>query len=252
MTDRSLHIHRQQGSPQRSSLLTATGIALLLVTPTGFLIKNNPTVRHYEMNMLTSLQSAPAAPHTASSLLAQAFSPMVMVPVIAMLIIYVSWRSKDLSETLKTIMTAAAPISIVFIVKLLVNRARPSTTLGSQTADPSFPSGHVACAVAVSALFLLAMRAANSDLPQTPNTALHITEAAGNKTASWMNTVIITILVLIPIVVAISRLILGVHYPSDVLTSLILCPLLSASAYRINWVSERTIASVFRSLHSNP
>jgi membrane-associated phospholipid phosphatase len=44
--------------------------------------------------------------------------------------------------------------------------------------------------------------------------------------------------VLLPIVVAASRLILGVHYPTDVLTSLVLGSLVSASAYCLSAPEE--------------
>lgn len=211
-------------------LLIAALAALIAVVPLGLMLKHSASDYAAEMVMLAEIQRAPTWLVAVSRVCAAVYAPMVMGPVMAVLVGVVLWRSRNVRAAVCAALVAALPLAVTFAVKLIVRRNRPATPLGALAHDPSFPSGHVATAVALSALLLAIIHMWASERG-----------ARGIRLSSrgqWAAKILIVVLVLLPIVVAASRLILGVHYPTDVLTSLVLGSLVSASAYCLSAPEE--------------
>lgn len=116
-------------------------------------------------------------------------------------------------------------VMLTLLVKHLVNRVRPISFFRIPESGPSFPSGHtlgVTC-LAFALGFLLWRSAASRGL-----------KAMG-----------ISALILAVPLVALSRLMLGVHYPTDVLGSIVLgtawmCALIALRCAIERWLSRRT------------
>lgn len=111
-------------------------------------------------------------------------------------------------------LVTAAPWAASRLVKELVGRERPDLgvldhVLIDHPASASFPSGHTAFAAALAATLVLAL---------PPGGRRRIAVAVG---------------ALLVLAVAWSRVALGVHHPSDVLTSMILMPLLALCTARL-------------------
>ncbi len=116
--------------------------------------------------------------------------------------------------------TLVATSLVVFGVKLAVGRARPCFALGGVKAlcfapptDPSFPSGHAAGAFAFSA-FLATLVLASSTPRRTKAFAVLALAAVATG-------------------IAISRVYLGVHFPTDVAAGAVLGTLLGHAGARI-------------------
>jgi undecaprenyl-diphosphatase len=100
------------------------------------------------------------------------------------------------------IVATAGGILLDLVLKNFFNRPRPSVfTWGTNAISSSFPSGHaMSAAIVYSTVAYLAAR-------------LH--------RRAWARWVVMTLAVIVIILISISRLYLGVHYPSDVLAGLI-------------------------------
>ena len=224
------NLRRRAARPAIRRLLIATLAALIVVVPLGLMLKHSASDYAAEMAMLAEIQRAPTWLVAASQGIATIYAPLVMGPVMAVFVGALLWRSRNMQAAVCAALVAALPLAVTFAVKLIVRRNRPATPLGALAHDPSFPSGHVATAVALSALLLVIMRMRASACA-----------ACGTESSSrgrWAAKILIVVLVLLPLVVAASRLILGVHYPTDVLTSLVLGSLISASAYCLSAPEE--------------
>ncbi|EWS80891.1 phosphatase PAP2 family protein [Brachybacterium phenoliresistens] len=111
-------------------------------------------------------------------------------------------------------LVAGVPWAASRLVKELVRRERPDLgvldhVLIDHPASASFPSGHTAFAAALATTLVLAL---------PPGGRRRIAVAAG---------------ALLVLAVAWSRMALGVHHPSDVLTSMILMPVLALCTARL-------------------
>ena len=112
---------------------------------------------------------------------------------------------------IRDIVVSATPILYVTGIKWVVERPRPVTSIGSGLlpGDPSFPSGHTAAAVIVSVMMILTVRnwarKRFSDAEWDRMRVFHRRSAIGA--------------VALVFVVACSRLLLGLHFPTDVITS---------------------------------
>lgn len=108
------------------------------------------------------------------------------------------WR-----ESLFLAVVLAGEVTIFVCTTFVIDRDRPNVThLDSAPPTSSFPSGHTAASVALYAgLALIAWHAANR---------------------GWLRTLATAGAILIPVLVALSRLYRGMHYPSDVLAGALL------------------------------
>ncbi|EGL14676.1 PAP2 family protein [Gardnerella vaginalis 315-A] len=93
----------------------------------------------------------------------------------------------------------------IFAIKFIVHRPRPFIGVKVKLPpDPSFPSGHTAAAVAICAMILMILYVSNKSLLKLG--------------------LIISIVVVV--IVALSRLVVAAHFPTDVITSAIMYPIL--------------------------
>jgi membrane-associated phospholipid phosphatase len=106
-------------------------------------------------------------------------------------------RLKRWREALFLAVTVIGEVTIFVSTTLLVDRARPPVRhLDSAPPTSSFPSGHTAASVALyGGLAVLAWRLG---------------------AAAWLRTVATVLAVLVPVLVALSRMYRGMHYPTDV------------------------------------
>ncbi|GAA3762695.1 phosphatase PAP2 family protein [Microbacterium kribbense] len=131
--------------------------------------------------------------------------------VVAALIVARTWRA-----ALRAAVLLAVPWGIAEAMKYAVQRPRPDIRALTRTIPPdtftsSFPSGHAAFAAALTCAVILCLTA--------PRTATR--------------TAVIVIGALFTLAVAWSRVYLGVHYPTDVLASIILIPAIAIPLDRI-------------------
>jgi undecaprenyl-diphosphatase len=112
-------------------------------------------------------------------------------------------RLKRWREPLFLAVTVIGEVTIFVSTTLLVDRDRPPVRhLDSAPPTSSFPSGHTAASVALyGGLAVLAWRIG---------------------TALWLRTAAVVLAVVVPVLVALSRLYRGMHYPSDVAGGLLL------------------------------
>ena len=114
--------------------------------------------------------------------------------------------SRSVATTVRYALTMAVPLCFALITKIVVARPRPITAIGVGSRDWSFPSGHTACSVVVTLGIISAIRLWSGRRPS------HRSFAAARLA-----------LLLVPLATAYSRLVVGAHFPSDVLTSLVIC-----------------------------
>lgn len=193
----------------------ASGLCFLIPIM-GILLKKSKTDVVYETYLLTIFHSAPAPVVTISSALALVFSPVVCVLAISVITLVMRKRGSSWRFVLSRVLTSGLPLIYIFLVKIVVNRPRPVIPGVVKPADPSFPSGHVAAAICVLSLILLGSRRLFRNM------------------FAWCG------VGLIAACVALSRLVLGVHFVSDVAVSLLVCPLLIAA---LKPVTERMVGA---------
>ncbi|WP_417374468.1 phosphatase PAP2 family protein [Glutamicibacter protophormiae] len=131
--------------------------------------------------------------------------------MVAGLVITGTWRG-----ALRAGVLLAVPWGIAEVLKYAVQRPRPdlgalSTTIAPDTFTFSFPSGHAAFAAALVCAIILCLSA-----PRTRARA-----------------VVIVIGAVFVLVIAWSRVYLGVHYPTDVIASMIVVPAVAIPLDRI-------------------
>ena len=120
---------------------------------------------------------------------------VIAVGLVAFVLLRV--RLKRWREPLFLAVTVIGEVTIFVSTTLLVDRDRPPVRhLDSAPPTSSFPSGHTAASVALyGALAVLAWRLG---------------------AAAWLRAVATTLAVLVPVLVAASRMYRGMHYPTDV------------------------------------
>lgn len=211
---------RLLGMRMKSKAVYAVSVAVLLcaLTPlVGFLLRESSLVIAGETRVLVALSAAPQAVKAVSAACAMLFSTLGCTAVMVVLAIVEYRRVRSVGVVARELVIALGPIVYITAVKWVVVRPRPVTSVGSAylPGDPSFPSGHTAAAVAVATMLVLMLR--------------HVADrrllAAGA--------------VALVLVVACSRLVLGVHFPSDVMTSMIVCPAISFALWTLLGAPQR-------------
>lgn len=224
------------------SVITVTILVCCIVPLIGFLLCNSHTFVSYETHLLVRLSSRPQWLYDCSAIFAFLFSTGGCVLLLAS-IACVDFRFvRSIRTVLGDVVVAASPIVYVTGIKWLVERPRPVTALHSNLlpTDPSFPSGHTAGAVIVATMIILTVRnAAHCRMRGIEELRRHMglvpayhrnSGTAGSIEAVYTKRAMVTGTILV-VAVALSRLLLGLHFPTDVLTSALVCPLISYTVW---------------------
>ncbi len=210
-------------------------VALAIVE--GLILRSNTADHVAEMRLILAADARWAAFVPAAHTIAVCFSAVVAVPVIVVLLGVIWAVTRSAGQMLRGLAMAALPMAVVGLIKTIVDRPRPSTVRGALMPDPSFPSGHTACSVVVVSLALFALQVIDVRIKDSRGLADTAPQSSRSSRSPlvWrvLRTVLTVILVVVPFVVALSRVIYGVHYPTDVCTSLVLTPVLVWCVYRL-------------------
>lgn len=124
-------------------------------------------------------------------------SSNVLFPLTAVTTIVLLYQ-KHRNEALLLTVSVISSVCAIYVIKMLVNRSRPSLWDAEWYWGSSFPSGHTLAVTAYATAVLLCLSRVRPDLRILPS-------------------IVATMWVLL---VAISRLVLGVHWPTDVLVAI--------------------------------
>lgn len=213
------------------AVVAATAILCCIVPMIGIALRNSTVATTRETNVLQALSAWPEYLHDCSTALAYLFSTVGCVALVAVLAVIDLRIIGDGRIVFHDVVVSATPIVYVTGVKCLVERPRPITAIGSGLlpGDPSFPSGHTAAAVIVSVMMILTVR--NLARKRFPDTG-------ASKRRVLLRRAVIGAVALV-VAVACSRLLLGLHYPTDVMVSAIICPLISYAAWCVWRINAR-------------
>lgn len=140
-----------------------------------------------------------------SKILAIIFSTKCCIVILFILCIISYFLKRNWRITLTQLVISLLPMVYIFAIKFIVHRPRPFIGVKVKLPpDPSFPSGHTAAAVAICAMILMILYVSNKSLLKIG--------------------LIISIVVVV--IVALSRLVVAAHFPTDVITSAIMYPIL--------------------------
>lgn len=140
-----------------------------------------------------------------SKILAIIFSTKCCIVILFILCIISYYLKRNWRITLTQLVISLLPMVYIFAIKFIVHRPRPFIGVKVKLPpDPSFPSGHTAAAVAICAMSIMILYVSNKSLLKIG--------------------LIISIVVIV--IVALSRLVVAAHFPTDVITSAIMYPIL--------------------------
>lgn len=206
-----------------SAVVIATAILCSIVPMIGIALRNSAIATSRETNILQALATSSGFLHDCSAAFAYLFSTAGCIAIVAVLAVVDLRITSDKRIVLRDVVVSAAPILYVTTVKWVVERPRPITSVGSGLlpGDPSFPSGHTAAAVIVSVMMILVVR--NVARKRFP-------DGQTDKRRVFLRRAVLGAVMLV-FVVACSRLLLGLHYPTDVIISATICPLISYAVW---------------------
>ena len=181
-------------------------LAAVAAMAMGSWLKRQRALTAAEQGIVARIMHAPSAVTFMAHVFQLLFLPPVVVVMLLVLLAVVLHISRSVATTVRYALTMAVPLCFALITKIVVARPRPITAIGVGSRDWSFPSGHTACSVVVTLSIISAIRLWSDRRPS------HRSFAAARLA-----------LLLLPLATAYSRLVVGAHFPSDVLTSLVIC-----------------------------
>lgn len=221
-------MHMKNGSIARTAaVVIATTILCGIVPMIGVALRDSAIATMRETNILQALAALPEGLRDCSTILAYLFSTVGCIAIVAALAAVDLRITGSRRVVIRDVAVSVAPILYVTGVKWLVERPRPITSVGNGLlpGDPSFPSGHTAAAVIVSVMMILTVRNfARKCFPDGED------DGRANRRRVFLRRTIIGAVALV-VAVACSRLLLGLHYPTDVIISATICPLISYAVW---------------------
>lgn len=189
-----------------------TFILAIIVPFLGKAILISSKERAYEATIVAWFHnSVPSVILSLSKIFAIVFSTKGCLAILFLLAVISLFVSKSWKVTFIQLLISLLPMIYIFAVKFAVHRPRPYIGLNIQLPhDPSFPSGHTSAAVAVCVMAML---------------IIYVTKPSLIRIGLLFSSIIV-------VIVAISRLVVAAHFPTDVLTAAIMYPLLSITILR--------------------
>lgn len=168
--------------------------------------------RTYESSIVSWFhKSVPSVILSISKILALVFSTKGCIAILVLLAALSLFINKNWKMTIIQLLISLLPMIYIFAVKFAVNRPRPYIGLNIKLPpDPSFPSGHTSAAVAVCFMAML---------------ILYINKPSSVQFGLLFSAILV-------VIVAVSRIIVAAHFPTDVLAAAIIYPLLSVTILR--------------------
>ena len=206
-----------------TAVVTATAILCCIVPMIGIALRDSTIAMARETSVLLTLAAWPEYLQDCSMVLAYLFSTIGCIVLVAILAAIDLRITVSRRTVFRDVVVSAAPIVYVTSVKWLVERPRPITAIGSGLlpGDPSFPSGHTAASVIVSVMMILTVR--NLARKRFP-------DGETSQRRVLLRRAVLGAVALV-FAVACSRLLLGLHYPTDVMVSATICPLISYAVW---------------------
>lgn len=168
--------------------------------------------RTYESSIVSWFhKSVPSVILSISKILALVFSTKGYIAILVLLAALSLFINKNWKMTIIQLLISLLPMIYIFAVKFAVNRPRPYIGLNIKLpTNPSFPSGHTSAAVAVCVMAML---------------ILYINKPSSIQFGLLFSAILV-------VIVAVSRIIVAAHFPTDVLAAAIIYPLLSVTILR--------------------
>lgn len=178
-------------------------VVVLVVVVLARLMAGSPSWNHTELGVDQAFSRHHVAALNAVALaIAWIFSPIHGLILIALVCVGVWWRVRDPLVSLTFALVVFGGWLSSELIKIVVHRARPdfhllAHPLSFETSFDSFPSGHTCLATALAVGFIFLLRGRRSQRVAVVLGALFV------------------------VVVALSRLYIGAHYPTDIIGSVV-------------------------------
>lgn len=192
-------------------LYSITFLLAIFVPIIGKLLLVKQEEREFETSIVSFFHNnSPSFILSASKVIAILFSTKCCIAILVLLALLSLYLHKNYKTTIVQLLISLLPMAYVFAIKFIVHRQRPNLVT-ELPPDPSFPSGHTAAAVAILTMIMLMVYL---------------------KKPLFIHFELL-ISAIVVIIVALSRLVVAAHFPTDVLTSAIIYPLLSTTIFYI-------------------
>jgi membrane-associated phospholipid phosphatase len=190
--------NRRTGTTRFLEIEIATAVIVLVVTA-GIVIASVPVWSTAEFTLVRAMNSAHSAPLDALALTINRFSPPIAATIIAVAAGGIAAVTRSVIRSAHFVVLVALPWLGSDVIKLIVARPRPDGALLTHKliseSSFSYPSGHTAFFASLGIALVVLAR---------------------GKT---YRPAIITLVSVVVVGVGLSRVYLGVHYPTDVVAS---------------------------------
>lgn len=214
--------------PGAIAIVVVAALFAIVVPFVGRFLAQNPDQSAWEVDLLRDFATAPDWAWSVSSMVAIVFGTVSSIIIGIAIVALVALTTRRAAFVWEIVAVIAVPLIYVTVIKMVVGRARPPLhPLSELPHDFSFPSGHTASATVMTLALILFIR--------------HL--VASQRRRDVMIAAIVGAIVII-VATGLSRLVLGVHFPTDVLASAIICPFLGlASSVVVQWITSLRTAS---------
>ena len=218
---------RWSGHPFRAAGLVGlagyVGLTLLLLA-FGYVVINSPAIERWDDDVMTRIAAATTSPlDTMAQWGSYLGETLVVIAIAAVAVAVMAWRRIWDGAGL-LVVGLLAEVTVFLTVSLTIARQRPDVDqLDPAPPTGSYPSGHTAAAVVLYGTLALIVATR--------------TNSRAVKALCWIAAIAL------PSTVGISRLVLGMHHPTDLVGSLVgalTCMLIALLAVRTAVVAART------------